>query len=177
MAREIERKFLPQNDTWRRLIQYTQQIHQGYLVLPDHRHKPSSVKSSVRIRAIDKQAFITVKSLELGISREEFEYPIAYQEAQSMLENLCIHATLKKKRHTIEYAQHQWHIDEFMGEHVPLVIAEIELQNEKEIFTRPAWLGKEVTHCIEYYNTSLIRHKNQNSEKENTLLANENFGI
>ena len=35
-------------------------------------------------------------------------------------------------------------VDEFLGDNEGLVIAEIELQDEKQVFLRPKWLGKEV---------------------------------
>ena len=48
-------------------------------------------------------------------------------------------------------------VDEFYGENEGLVIAEIELSSERETFTKPAWLGKEVTGDIRYYNSRLSK--------------------
>lgn len=172
MAREIERKFLVKNDQWRPLIQHTQHIQQGYLNLPPPLQEQSNppthhfypCQSSVRVRISNEQAYINIKSLELGISREEFEYPIPLQDAQYMLDNLCIHDIINKKRHTLMYDGYDWEVDEFLGKHAPLMIAEIELTHEKETFSLPNWVSKEVTDCIEYYNSSLIvqfPHPNQ----------------
>ncbi len=36
-------------------------------------------------------------------------------------------------------------MDEFYGENKGLVLAEIELQNEDQKFSKPEWLGEEVT--------------------------------
>jgi len=38
-----------------------------------------------------------------------------------------------------------------------LIIAELELADEDEVFDRPDWLGEEVTGRPEYYNSSLIK--------------------
>src|SRR5438128_591390 len=52
---------------------------------------------------------------------------------------------------------HSWEVDVFSGENCGLVIAEIELRHEDEIFDRPPWLGIEITGQSEYYNGSLAR--------------------
>jgi len=38
------------------------------------------------------------------------------------------------------------------------VIAEIELESEDQPFSRPPWLGQEVTHDTRYYNSNLAGH-------------------
>jgi CYTH domain-containing protein len=47
-------------------------------------------------------------------------------------------------------------VDQFHGKNKGLTIAEIELQNEEEVFEKPDWLGEEVTGKPEYYNSNLI---------------------
>jgi adenylate cyclase len=49
-------------------------------------------------------------------------------------------------------------VDEFLGENAGLVIAEIELQSEDQVFARPEWIGEEVTHDLRYFNSSLAAH-------------------
>ena len=44
------------------------------------------------------------------------------------------------------------------GDNAGLVIAEIELQSEDQPFSRPPWLGKEVTNDNRYYNSNLAGH-------------------
>lgn len=44
------------------------------------------------------------------------------------------------------------------GDNGGLVIAEIELRHEDEIFERPPWLNIEITGQAQYYNGSLARH-------------------
>ena len=48
-------------------------------------------------------------------------------------------------------------MDEFFGDNEGLVIAEVELQTEDETFTKPDWLGEEVTGDIKYYNSQLSK--------------------
>ena len=38
------------------------------------------------------------------------------------------------------------------------MIAEVELNNENEMFEKPSWLGEEVTGDIKYYNSHLSKH-------------------
>ncbi len=45
----------------------------------------------------------------------------------------------------------------FFGDNEGLVIAEVELEHEKDSFEIPDWLGKEVTGDIKYYNSHLSK--------------------
>ena len=48
-------------------------------------------------------------------------------------------------------------IDVFEGDNEGLVIAEVELHSEDELFDRPEWLGEEVTYDARYTNSSLAK--------------------
>ncbi len=48
-------------------------------------------------------------------------------------------------------------VDEFHGENQGLVIAEVELSSEEELFDKPIWLGEEVTGQKQYYNSRLVK--------------------
>jgi len=48
-----------------------------------------------------------------------------------------------------------WEVDEFHGANEGLVVAEIELETAEQTFTRPDWLGPEVTADARYFNSSL----------------------
>ncbi len=48
-----------------------------------------------------------------------------------------------------------WEVDQFLGRHEGLWIAEIELNKEDEKFEFPNWLGKEVTGDFQYSNQYL----------------------
>ncbi|WP_456386377.1 CYTH domain-containing protein [Desulfolithobacter sp.] len=149
MGLEIERKFLVRGDTWRNEsdgIPY----RQGYLCLDRER--------TVRVRTIDEQqGFVTIKGASAGVTRMEFEYSIPVQDALTMLDNLCEKPLIEKKRYTIMDNGHTWEVDEFFGENQGLIIAEIELTSEDQEFSKPDWVGEEVTGDPRYFNSSLIR--------------------
>lgn len=150
MAVEIERKFLVKNDSWKTCISHSTSIRQGYLA-------PLS-KSSVRIRIDGQSANINIKSATLGIRRSEYEYPIPLNDAHEMLDKLCEQPQINKTRHYSKTGKHTWEIDEFYDDNNGLIIAEIELDSEDELFEKPEWLGDEVTDDPRYYNVNLIKH-------------------
>lgn len=144
MAIEIERKFLLTNSAWREQVHQSTRIAQGYL----------STDPTVRVRLKGNSGYLTIKSKSLdGISRAEFEYPIPENDALELLQ-LCPNV-LDKTRHLIKADLFTWEIDEFHGENVGLIVAEIELPSIETTFTKPEWLGKEVTGEVCYYNSML----------------------
>ncbi len=154
MALEIEKKFLLTNDTWRQQVHKSIAFKQGYLVGSD--------KSSVRVRIQGDQANINIKGATLGISRQEFEYPIPMDDAHELLATLCDKPLIEKTRHYVSVADHTWEIDEFFGDNAGLFVAEIELSHENEDFDMQDWLGKEVSDDKRYYNSMLIKHPYKN---------------
>jgi adenylate cyclase len=50
-----------------------------------------------------------------------------------------------------------WEVDEFFGENLGLVVAEIELASEDQAFSKPEWIAEEVTHDARYFNSSLLK--------------------
>jgi adenylate cyclase len=147
MALEIERKFLLANGRWRDRVSRSTRIAQGYL---------GGDACSVRVRIEDKQGSLNIKSKQLGVVRQEFEYGIPLQDAEALLELAC-GQVLRKLRHYIEMEGHVWEIDEFEGANAGLVVAEIELEAVDASFPRPDWLGEEVTDDARYYNVNLMR--------------------
>jgi len=145
MAIEIERKFLVTGTGWRQPAGV--RISQGYLNLDKER--------TVRVRVSDEQGFLTVKGITRGATRAEFEYEVPVADARLML-GMCAGAVIHKVRHLVAYRGRTWEVDEFSGDNAPLVIAEIELQDEAERFERPPWLGEEVTSDPRYYNANLV---------------------
>jgi Uncharacterized protein conserved in bacteria len=148
MGREIERKFLLAGDGWRRLadgIEY----RQGYLCADRER--------TVRVRLAGGRGFLTVKGPTVGAGRDEYEYEIPATEARTMLDTLCPQPQIEKKRYTIPYRGHIWEVDEFFGANHGLLLAEIELADENELFERPDWVGTEVTGDARYSNAMLCR--------------------
>ena len=147
MATEIERKFLVQGDAWRQGEGVC--LVQGYL----NRDKARTV----RVRIAGDQAYLTIKGLTSGATRAEFEYPIPLDDARQLLA-MADGSVLEKVRHTFAHAGHTWEVDVFQGANAGLVVAEIELASEDEVFARPNWLGSEVTHDARFYNANLIAH-------------------
>jgi adenylate cyclase len=153
MPIEIERKFLVTSDAWRSAAREVVPMAQGYL--NDLATVDSgAMKASVRVRIAGDQAFLNLKSRELGHTRQEFDYPIPLADARALLA-LCIGGVIDKRRHHVEYAGHLWEVDEFLGDNAGLVVAEIELDGAGEAFAKPEWLGVEATDASRYYNLAL----------------------
>jgi len=149
MGKEIERKFLVNGDAWRTLASGTH-YRQGYL---------STVKErTVRVRTIDDKAFLTIKGISIGATRAEYEYEIPVSDANAMLNDLCERPLIEKSRYKIKFKGYVWEVDEFEGENQGLILAEIELSDEKEEFTVPEWIGEEVTGDPRYFNSNLIKN-------------------
>ena len=98
-----------------------------------------------------------IKSRELAITRQEYEYPIPVDDAVIMLETLC-DGLVEKTRHLVDYQGLRWEIDEFLGDNAGLLVAEIELQHEDAEYEKADWLGEEVSDEARYYNVNLISH-------------------
>jgi CYTH domain-containing protein len=143
---EIERKFLVKGD-FLPLASRKEKIVQGYLC--------ATVERSVRIRIKGDAAYLTVKGSanENGFSLAEFEYPVPPEDAGEILK-LC-EWIIEKERYYIPAGKHTFEVDVFHGLHEGLIVAELELQSEKEPFERPDWLGDEVTGDERYYNAYL----------------------
>ncbi len=154
MGIEIERKFLLKNDDWKQQVSQTYIIKQGYL----QSGLDPSQKSSVRIRISNKQADINIKSVDLTMVRQEFEYSIPLHDAEQMIATLCDDIVVTKTRYYVPYASHLWEVDVFDGDNTGLQMAEIELSHIDEKFDVPDWIGDEVTDDERYYNIYLLKH-------------------
>lgn len=147
MAIEIERKFLVTGAGWRDRVVRSLPMVQGYLA-------GDGGKASVRVRLEGDAGKLNIKAAVIGMARAEYEYDIPADEARAILERLCV-GVLEKVRHFVPHAGRTWEVDEFAGANAGLVIAELELDDERETFERPDWLGAEVTHERRYYNHAL----------------------
>ena len=56
------------------------------------------------------------------------------------------------------YVSEVWLNGGFLGDNEGLIVAEIELEDENEIFEHPSWIGDEVSHDTRYYNVCLVKH-------------------
>ena len=148
MGLEIERKFLVVGEPWKSLPQGAL-MRQGYLL--------ASPDKVVRVRIEGESAMLTIKGEAVGLVRGEWEYPIPVADAAELL-TLCEQPLIEKYRYRIEFDQMLWEVDVFIGDNAGLVVAEIELESEHQQFTRPEWIGEEVTHDTRYLNSNLMRH-------------------
>lgn len=153
MAREIERKFLVNSDDWKALAFKQTHFAQGYL----NDISENSAKSSVRVRIEGEKANMNIKSLEIGLSRDEYEYPIPLEEGKQILQKMAVGPVIEKIRYLVKVGQHTWEIDEFLGANLGLVVAEVEMDSEDEKIEIPSWSGQEVTNISRYYNVSLSK--------------------
>ena len=150
MNQEIERKFLVTSDRWRETAGIGISCRQWYIA--------SNAKGvTVRVRLMGSRGTITLKGPTRGISRAEMEYDIPAADAEFMLADFCTGGIVEKVRYEVVYEGRLWEIDEFSGANQGLTVAEIELEKEDQPFSRPDWLGEEVSFDNRYTNASLSR--------------------
>ncbi len=159
MAQEIERKFLVKDDSFKAQAYKSTRIIQGYL---------SSVpERTVRVRIKGDKGYLTVKGIgnESGASRFEWEIEIPTEDAQNLLK-ICEPGIIDKTRYLVKNGDLTFEVDEFYGDNEGLILAEIELQSEDQVFEKPAWLGREVTGDPRFYNSMLMKNPFKNWKHE-----------
>ena len=156
---EIERKFLVTSEAFKSEAHKRTRIVQGFL--------NTNPERTVRVRIQGNDGFITIKgkSNKSGLSRFEWEKQISQAEAEELL-HLCEPGIIEKTRYEIYSDNHTFEVDVFMAENEGLIIAEIELGSENEAFSKPEWLGKEVTGDVKYYNSNLSKNPFKNWTNE-----------
>ena len=152
---EIERKFLVESNAFKKEAFNQLKIVQGFLNTAPER--------TVRVRLNGDKGFLTVKgkSNKSGTTRTEWEREISLKDVENLLP-LCEKGIIEKTRFEVNYYNYIFEIDVFRGENEGLIIAEIELSSEDEQFSRPSWLGKEVTGDVRYYNSQLSKNPFKN---------------
>lgn len=149
MAKEIERKFLLSSDSWRDAVVESNYMKQGYL---------AATGATVRVRVLEKEAFLTIKGKATGLVRNEYEYPIPLEDACEMLSSLSVYPPVEKFRHIIPAEDGLiWEVDEYLGDNAPLFTAEIELPEPDTDFDLPEWIGAEISGDLRFTNRSLSR--------------------
>ena len=170
---EIERKFLLNRD-YREVIREEarrqqwvscQNIQQVYM--------PKTGKWAIRGRrtqtgafgqpgseALTPQYFITMKRKKTKLTAIEIETPVMQKAYDEMVANAG-HTPINKDRYFYYIKGERalsfcYMIDVFLNPELGgLVMAEIELESEDEVFPRPDWLGEEVTGVKGYSNASM----------------------
>ena len=164
---EIERKYLVTSDCYKELAVARYHIRQGYI----SREKTGTV----RVRITDDKAYLTIKGKPAAghFARYEWEKEIDVHDAEELMK-LCQGTIIDKTRWivpaetvdnlqltvdnlqlTVDNLQLIWEVDEFHGKHEGLVVAEIELEYEEQVFEKPDFIGKEVTDDPRYYNANM----------------------
>ena len=148
MALEIERKFLVDKKKLpAQILKGGVKILQGYLCIEPAR--------TIRVRIKGEHGFLTIKSANVGIVRQEFEYEIPLDDAQELLK-LCESKILEKVRYKIEHAGKIFEVDVFGGRNAGLILAEVELATADEKIILPDWIGEEVSENPRYFNSNLV---------------------
>lgn len=147
MAKEIERKFLVVDDSYRDKAVSSIEVMQGYL--------STRKEATVRVRLWGDRGYITVKGPNDGAVRDEWEYAVPPADAREMLTRLATGNTIAKTRHLVEYGGLTWEVDEFHGSLAGLVVAEVEIPSETAVVELPPFVGQEVTGDPRYYNSNL----------------------
>ncbi len=150
MALEIERKFLVDAEKIAALnLTGGAKISQGYLSTEPAR--------TVRVRTKNNRGFLSVKTANVGIVRNEFEYEIPHADAVELLK-IAAPFVLSKTRCKVEHAGHIWEVDFFEGRHEGLILAEVELESAEEKVELPDWILAEVSGDPRYYNSHLAQN-------------------
>ena len=149
MSQEIERKFLVVGEYKSQAFSESR-IVQGYIC--------SAHGRTVRIRIRGDKGYLTIKgaSNASGTSRYEWEKELPLLEAEELMK-LCEPGVIDKTRYLVRSGEHVFEVDEFYGDNDGLVVAEIELASEDEVFIKPAFIGEEVTGDSRYYNSQLMK--------------------
>lgn len=152
MPNEIERKYTVKNDAWRPLAHASMDFVQGYF-------QPAG-NACLRIRIINgSKAKLTIKANDAKLTeRPEFEYDIPLQHAKDMLKLFCGNRIVHKTRYLVQHDGQTWEVDEFLGRHAPLIIAEIELTSPDETFNVPDWADRDVSGNRQLSNEYLATH-------------------
>jgi len=150
MGIEIERKFLVDHQKWELVTKPAGTPYkQGYLLAENGR--------TVRVRISDKMGYLNLKSKSTNRSRAEFEYEIPLEDGKAILDAFT-GTIIEKVRYRIPYAGNIWEVDVFSGDNQGLIVAEIELKSEDQVFDTPAWVADEVTDEPRYTNAALSKN-------------------
>lgn len=145
---EIERKFLIHQPLPE--FKARQKIIQAYLF--------SNGEREMRVRICDQVATITIKIVLNNTSREEFEIPISLNDALKLIKLASPQPPIVKIRHITYHEGMKWEVDIFEERNQGLILAEIELNSPEQVFSKPAWIGDEVTYDKKYYNVNLYQN-------------------
>lgn len=147
---ETERKFLVTGTDYKSQSYNATHIWQGYISSQNGR--------TVRVRIRGDKGYLTIKGPSglAGLTRYEFDTEIPLADARDLME-ICEPGIIDKTRYLVKSpdGRHTWEVDEFYGDNEGLVLAEVELAHEDEPFTKPSFIGREVTGDRRFYNSHM----------------------
>ena len=147
MAKEIERKFLVEDGSWRAAAEASIAFVQFYLAISSER--------SIRLRISDgRSARLTLKFGSDLVARDEFEYPVPLEDAREMM-RFALGRVIRKTRHHVRHGGYLYEVDVFADALEGLVIAELETPDAVPDALLPPWLGREVSGDMRFSNASL----------------------
>jgi len=147
MAKEIERKFLVRDGSWREAGEASAAFVQFYIAISSDR--------SVRLRISDgRAARLTLKFGSDLFERDEFEYEVPLADAREMMK-FATGRVIRKTRHHVRHGGYLYEVDVFADALEGLVIAELETPDAVPDALLPPWLGREVTGDMRFSNASL----------------------
>ncbi len=151
MALEIERRFIVEGNEWKSCASKPKSIKQGYF-------STNFEEWIIRIRIINNEkSIITFKALANLFTNKEFEYSIPIEDALSIWDGMS--KKVIKQRYKLNYGEKgEWIIDCYEGDNYPLVVAEVELDSEKEIIEKPSWCNLEITGIKKLSNAGLANN-------------------
>lgn len=143
MAKEIERKYLVIDQSYKSLAERKEEMEQTYI--------SAEIDSTVRIRIAGEKAFLTVKTRNLDVVRDEWEYEIPIADAREMMEKCARTSVIRKTRWFVG----PWMIDEYHDHLEGLTVAEIELDSADAHIPDASFIGEEVSGDHRYFNSTL----------------------
>ena len=161
MAKEIKRKYLVDIKDFNKIVDLSQDnklsIKQCYL----KNAKDLVIRLRLQNSINEEKAFIKIKGKTIGRTELEYEYEIPYNEALEMIVEFG-EEILSKTRYFLNYNEVMFKIDVFEGNNDGLIIAKVELKNEKEQIVLPDWIGEEISLDKRYFNNNLLKYPFKN---------------
>lgn len=161
MALEIERKYLVDKDKFDKSDCLKTHIIQGYLKNSDDlivRVRIETYKEDNGFKYSSKKGYITIKTKQIGITRNEYEYEIPVSDAKKMLK-LCGNKIVEKNRYLyfdlIGKNELTIVVDEYLRKNKGLWTAEVEYPNKKVKTLVPEFAIKDITKDNRYKNNNL----------------------
>ena len=110
-----------------------------------------------RIRLVNGRAFVTVKGPMENYARMEWEWEVLEGSVKDLVMSYRFPFVLKTRYEIPTQDDLCWEIDVFEGDNAGLVLAELEVPTSDFSFTRPEWVGEDVTNDDRFGNGSLAR--------------------